>query len=62
LYPNPRTTSGDRVIAVVEGAHASLSRHDLSAGPVVAVLAFVTVLTVLAVFALAYAMYLRDRR
>jgi hypothetical protein len=50
------------VIAVVEGAHASLSRHDLSAGPVVAVLAFVTVLTILAVFALAYAMYLRDRR
>jgi hypothetical protein len=50
------------VIAVVEGAHTSFTRHDLSAGPVVAILAVVILLTILAVFALAYVMYLRDRR
>jgi uncharacterized membrane-anchored protein len=50
------------VLAVPDGAHASLTRHDLSAGPVVAMLGVITVLAIVTVLAVAYLMYLRDRR
>jgi hypothetical protein len=40
----------------------SLTRHNLSAGPVVGVLAVLTLLAVLTVLAFAYLMHLRDRR
>jgi hypothetical protein len=43
-------------------ASASLPRHDLSAGSVVAVLALITLAALAAVLALSYAMYLRNRR
>jgi hypothetical protein len=43
-------------------AHQSLARQGVSAGPVVATLAVITLVVVLAVLATAYLMYLRDRR
>lgn len=45
-----------------EAARVSLSRHDLSAGPVVGILAGLTLVAIVAVLAMAYVMHLRDRR
>jgi hypothetical protein len=43
-------------------ATVTLSRHDVSAGPVVGVLAVLTLLAIVAVLTVAYVMHLRDRR
>lgn len=50
------------MISVTNGAQVALSRHDLSAGPVVATLAVITLLAIVAVLALTYVMHLRDRQ
>jgi hypothetical protein len=50
------------MIAISDAARVTLSRHNLSAGPVVGILAGLTLLAIVAVLALAYLMHLRDRR
>ncbi|MDP9072976.1 MAG: hypothetical protein M3N98_02165 [Actinomycetota bacterium] len=49
-------------MTVVVAARATLPRHDLSGGSVVAVLAVITLAALATVLALSYAMYLRSRR
>jgi heme/copper-type cytochrome/quinol oxidase subunit 4 len=43
-------------------ANDSLTRQGVTAGPVVAMLAVITLAIILAVLGVAYFMYLRDRR
>ena len=67
-YPDPRYTGTARntslitVVAASLAATVTLSRHDVSAGPVVGVLAVLILLAIATVLTVAYVMHLRDRR
>ncbi|HEX3425973.1 MAG TPA: hypothetical protein VHT30_07570 [Acidimicrobiales bacterium] len=50
------------MIALSHAGTVTLSRHDLSAGPVVGILAALVILAILSVLAVTYLMHLRDRR
>jgi heme/copper-type cytochrome/quinol oxidase subunit 4 len=49
-------------VKIVAAAQNALTRQGVTAGPVVAMLAVITLAVILAVLAVAYFMYLRDRR
>jgi uncharacterized membrane protein len=50
------------VTIVALAASGSLSRQGVSAGPVVAMLAVITLVAIVAVLTMAYVMHRRDRR
>ncbi len=60
--PTTELAGTDAVIAVIAAAHATFSRHNPSAGPVVALFAVITLVALSAVLAMSYLIHLRDRR